>query len=96
MQTNRYERGLNLPSAETIVKLARILHVSTDELLIGESKDQSRPQIQIRSVKLLEKFQVLDQLPKEEQETALNILDGVIARYELNRLAERIPRHPTS
>ena len=89
MQTNRYERGLNLPSAETIVKLAQLLHVTADELLTGR-KDGAPPAPEIRSIKLLEKFQALDRLPKEEQATALNILEGVIARYELGRLAERV------
>jgi transcriptional regulator with XRE-family HTH domain len=89
MQTNRYERGLNLPSAETIVKLAQILRVTADELLTGR-REAAQAAPEIRSIKLLDKFQALDQLPKEEQETALNILEGVIAKYELGRLAERM------
>lgn len=90
MQVNRYERGINLPSVETAVKLARILQVTTDELLTGQRKSPKVPRI--RSVKLFEKFRTLDQLPKEEQETAVRILDGVIAKHELERLADRVKR----
>jgi len=34
----------------------------------------------------------LAKLPKDEQEVAMQILDGVIAKYELAHLAERVER----
>lgn len=89
MQVNRYERGINVPSADTIARLARILQVSTDDLLFAEKTPQPP---EIRSVALFERFRVLDTLPKEAQDTALEILDGVIAKHELAKLADRIRR----
>jgi len=88
MQVNRYERGINLPSVETAVKLARLLQITTDELLTGSETTPTPPPI--RNIKLVERLQLLDQLPRGEQEVALQILDGVIAKYELGRLAGKL------
>ncbi len=92
MQVYRYEKGENLPSVETAVRLARILHVSVDELLTGEKSGTLTAAQPLKSVKLLEKFRALERLPKDEQEVALQILDGVIAKYELEHLADRMRR----
>ncbi len=89
VQVYRYEKGENLPSAETIVKLSEILQVTTDELLKG-SDIPIEPKI--RSPKLLERFQTLDQLPKERQTVALQMLDAVISQHELESFTERVRR----
>jgi transcriptional regulator with XRE-family HTH domain len=85
MQINRYERGLNVPSIETTVRMAEALHISIDELLTGKGGDPEVPVI--RSPKLYERFRRLDTLPKPEQEMAISLLDGVLAKHELARLA---------
>lgn len=92
MQVYRYEKGLNLPSAETAVKLARILQVTTDELLTGERHGPERPKI--RSPKLFDRFQSLDQLPKEKQEMAVQLLDAILSQHELESFTERVRRPP--
>ncbi|HEV2718495.1 MAG TPA: helix-turn-helix transcriptional regulator [Thermoanaerobaculia bacterium] len=89
MQVYRYEKGLNLPAVETAVRLAQILQVSTDELLTG-SERSSPPKI--KSVRLFERMRMLDELPKDKQELALQILDGVIAQHEMQSLTERLRR----
>lgn len=86
MQVYRYEKGLNLPAVETAIRLAQILQVSIDELLTG--KERSTPP-KIKSVRLFERVRVLDQLPKDKQELALQILDTVIAQHELESIGER-------
>ncbi len=90
VQVYRYEKGENLPSAETIVKLAELLQVTTDELLKGGANSTSAPKI--RSPKLLDRFQTLDQLPKERQDVALQLLDAIISQHELESLPTRIRR----
>lgn len=89
-QISRYERGVNLPAAEKVVALARVLRVTPDSLLIGDKKGEQP--IEFGNIRLYEKFRVLDKLPKEEQEIALHILDGVIAKYELEHLADRMKK----
>ncbi len=88
-QVYRYEKGENLPSAETIVKLSEILQVTADELLKG-SDVLSEPKI--RSPKLFERFQTLDQLPKERQTVALQLLDAIISQHELESFTDRVRR----
>lgn len=89
MQVYRYEKGVNVPSAETIVKLSEILQVTTDELLKGGDVAHEP---KIRSPKLLERFRTLDQLPKEKQAVALQMLDAVISQHELEAFTDRVRR----
>jgi transcriptional regulator with XRE-family HTH domain len=82
-QVYRYEKNENVPSAEMILKLSNILHVSCDELLKG--KDHSEPTI--RSPKLFDRFRRLDDLPKERQEAAMTVLDAIITQHEFEAIA---------
>lgn len=88
-QISRYEREINLPTADRIVALARVLRVTPNKLLLGTRGEE---RIELKNIRLFERFRQLDKLPKEEQEIALQILDGVIAKYELAHLAERVKR----
>jgi transcriptional regulator with XRE-family HTH domain len=89
-QLSRLERGTSLPSAETVLALARALRATTDALLRGDRDGEEL--IEFGNIRLYEKFRLLDKLPKEEQEIALQILDGVIAKYELGHLADRMKK----
>lgn len=77
MQVSRYERGIGLPSLETCVQLAAILRVSTDELLLGHERDE---ELAISDVRLLDKFQRLQELGKRDREAVIILIDGVLAR----------------
>ncbi len=89
MQVYRYEKGLNLPSLETAIRLAKILQVSIDDLVTGRA--HSEPP-KIKSVRIFERMRELDQLPKDKQALALQILDTVIAQHELQSLTDRLRR----
>ena len=93
MQVSRYEKGVNLPSVEMAIKLARILQVTTDELLTGDRSAPEPPKI--RSPKLFDRFQTIDALPKEKQEVAVQLLDAIISQHELESFTERV-RRPAS
>ena len=84
---SRYERGLSVPSAATIVELARVLHVSTDELLVG-SIESSDGTLEIRHAVLLDRFRQLDQEieDRKELETILSLLDAFLAKKRLKKL----------
>jgi transcriptional regulator with XRE-family HTH domain len=88
-QISRYERDVNLPTADRVVALARVLRVSPNALLLGTRGEEK---IEFNNIRLYERFRALDKLPKDEQELALQILDGVIAKYELAHLADRVKR----
>ena len=87
MQISRYESGTNLPAAESIVRLAEVLHVTTDELLTGK-KPETDP-VQVRHLGLLERLRLVDQLPRKDIEAAINVLDAFVARHEFTDVAAR-------
>ncbi len=83
---NRWERGTYVPHVEMLVKLADILQVSLDEL-IGRTDNLSEPTI--RNHELHELMQQVDQLPDFEQQTAVVMLDGLVKKSQMERLASQ-------
>lgn len=91
---NRWERGTYVPHVEMLVKLADILQVSLDEL-IGRTDSFSEPTI--RNHELHELLQQVDQLPDFEQQTAVVMLDGLVKKNQMERLAnQRRGKRPTT
>ena len=70
-----YEAGSQMPSADKVVELAKVLGVTTDELLLGESEmtvsEDLRP--------ILKRF---DSLPPEIRNQARIALKGVLFGFE--------------
>jgi transcriptional regulator with XRE-family HTH domain len=83
---SRYERGLNVPSASTIVELARILQVTTDELLTGTAEPPETPAIQ--NATLFERFRQLDAEieDRRELETIVSLLDAFLAKKRMQKV----------
>lgn len=90
MQISRYERDVHLPALEKIAAIARVLRVSVDTLLWGETKPEEK--LEFQNLRLYERLRELDRLPKDEQETVLRLIDAVLAKYELEHLAARVRR----
>lgn len=88
MLISRYEREVNLPAAEKIVRLARALHVTTDALLRGDRSGEEP--IEFKSIRLYERFRALDGLPREDQETVVRLVDAVLAKHKLEHLADEV------
>ncbi|CDG19901.1 putative transcriptional regulatory protein [Xenorhabdus poinarii G6] len=78
-QLNKYESGLNIPPAEMMVKLADVLGVTVDYLLTGNPVEDSP----LASSRLFRRFQVLEQLEPEDQETVIKIIDAMIAKQRM-------------
>lgn len=87
MQVSRYERGLTLPSIEKAFRLAHFLQVSVDELLEGKLRSQEP---EIRDIRLLQRFRVLDTFPAAERESAHVLLDALIAKHRMEHLTDDI------
>lgn len=86
-QLSRIEREASTPSAETLIALARALHASVDTLLVGDrSAEPSQP---IRNVRLLERFQKLENIDRDEQETAIKLIDALIAKHNVEQALGR-------
>ena len=75
-QLNKYESGLNVPPADMLVKLAYTLDVSVDYLLTGNPMEDSP----LASSRLFKRFQVLEHLNQDDQDTVIKIIDAMIAK----------------
>jgi transcriptional regulator with XRE-family HTH domain len=73
-----YEHGTLRLHGELIVELARILSVSSDELLGlgGESKSMTAP----KNRRLLRRLQELDSLPRRDQQALLRTIDAFLRK----------------
>lgn len=86
-QLSRIEREHSTPSAETLIALARALHTTTDALLIGDR--QGEPKQPIRNVRLLERFLKLETIDRDEQETAIKLIDALVAKHDVEQALAR-------
>ncbi len=82
MQISRYERGLGLPAAETIVALATALKVTTDYLLLGKSAEAEPRDLPMEDVVLLEKFREAQRLTGADREALVVVIDSILVRRE--------------
>lgn len=91
MVISRYERGAAVPRMDSLVSLAEALHVSTDELATGR-RPADATTTPIRNVLLLERFRDLEDLPKEDQDVAMKLLDALIAARQAETALARARR----
>ncbi|WP_299945305.1 helix-turn-helix transcriptional regulator [uncultured Microbulbifer sp.] len=77
-QVRRYEAGAAQPTLEGLVKLAKALHVSLDELVFEES--ERGPSNKTRLL-----FEAIEQLQDGEQAIIREVLEGMILKYEVRR-----------
>lgn len=87
MLVSRWERGVHLPAADKVAALARVLHVSTDALLLGDRKGEES--VPFENIQLFERMRILDRLPRSELATVLDVIDAVLARHEMKGVVER-------
>jgi len=72
-----YERGeVRIPS-DLVVKIARFLHVSSDELL-GLQPIAQKPAMKDR--RFLRRLEQIDQLPKRDRDAILRLINAVLAK----------------
>jgi len=87
-QVSAYERGVNLPSTEVLIKLAEVFNVTLDYLAF-EANGQSAT-INIQDKELLRRFEEIDGLTEKEKSLAKEILDLVILKHKFQNLAHPI------
>jgi transcriptional regulator with XRE-family HTH domain len=83
-QISRYENGRMSPSAEAVVRLAEILDVSTDYLLIDQSP---RRPLHAPENALGEHINTLAELSPDELSVIRSVIDGLVAKSRLRTLA---------
>ncbi|MDO7837513.1 helix-turn-helix transcriptional regulator [Sphingobium sp. HBC34] len=76
---NKYEGGLSTPPAELLVKLAEALDTTVDYLLTGTQIEQSN----LANIRLFRRFQALENLGQDDQQTVMRIIDALIAQQRV-------------
>lgn len=85
-QMRRYEKGASSPTLEVIKNMAKVLGVSSDELIFDEREGVASTKILDR--KLLEQFESLARMSPRDQEAVKIVLESMIIK---NRLEEVMP-----
>jgi transcriptional regulator with XRE-family HTH domain len=83
---NRWERGTALPQFDTVVKIADILQISLDELA-GRTETTSEPKI--HNYELLNLYHQVDDLPDEEQQALVLVIDSFIKKTQMSKVVNK-------
>jgi len=86
-QISSYERGVNVPSGEILISLAKAFEVSLDYL--AQMAPLNAPQVAIADLDLVEKVQLVDKLGDEERQLVKNIMDLVVMKGRVRALADQ-------
>ena len=81
-QIRRYEAGTSQPTMEGLIKLAKALHVSIDELVFDESERGPS-----NKMKLM--FEAIGNLNDKEQSIIQELIEGMLVKYESRRWDSR-------
>ncbi len=79
-QIKRYESGTAQPTLETLVKLAKALDVTLDDLVFGDAQRGRAEDFRMQ-------FEALNEFTPEDKRIAKELLDSLILKHTANRLA---------
>lgn len=88
-QISRYERGIVMPNAETLVDLAEFLRISVGSLLVGEEQPAATAAAPIQDIALLERFRDLEKLGRKDREVAITLIDALIQSRQHEQVSSR-------
>ncbi|MCG9768452.1 helix-turn-helix transcriptional regulator [Pseudoalteromonas piscicida] len=78
-QIKRYEAGTAQPTLETLVRLAKALHTTLDNLVFGEDSRTPLDELKLQ-------FEALSQFNDEERKVAKEVLESLILKHNANAL----------
>lgn len=76
---NKYEGGFGAPSIDTVAKIAEALGTTVDYLITGTEIEQSN----LANIRLFRRFQALENMGPEDQQTVMRIIDALIAQQRM-------------
>ena len=77
-QIRRYEAGTSEPTLGVLIKLAKFLHVSIDELVFDDNDRGPNDRMKLM-------FEAIQNLKDDEQNIIHELLEGMIVKYESRR-----------
>jgi len=85
---NRWETGDAVPHFDTVVKIAEALDVSLDELA---GRIDATDKQQLRNPELHQLYQQVDELPDEDQQALMVVIDRLVTS---SRVSRAVGTHP--
>ncbi|MGC6327881.1 helix-turn-helix domain-containing protein [Rhizorhabdus sp. FW153] len=73
---NKYEGGFGTPPVDTLVRIADALGTTLDYLVTGAEIEESN----LANIRLFRRFQALEELAEEDQQTVMRVIDAMIAQ----------------
>ena len=77
-QIKRYEAGTTQPTLEALVKIAKSLHISLDDLVFGENERGPDDNLKLQ-------FEAISELEDTDKFIVLEVLEGLIIKYQAKR-----------
>lgn len=77
------ERGARGVTVHQVVRVAKVLEASTDEILIGENVPTPRKSLRHR--RLLQRLQQVEHLPDSDRRVILQLLEGLLRHHQERR-----------
>lgn len=77
-QIKRYETGSSQPSLDTLKKISKALRVSIDSLAFDDAEATTADTLRLQ-------FDAISLMPENEQAIILELLEGMIIKYETRR-----------
>jgi len=84
-QIKRYESGSAQPTLDSLVNLAKALHVSLDALVFDESERGPSDELRFQ-------FEAVSHMPVEERRIIQALLDGMIVKYQTKQMVNGFSR----
>jgi len=85
-QISSYERGINVPSGEILIALARAFDISLDYL--AQIAPLNATQVAIADLDLIEKVQLVDKLDDDDRQLVKRVMDLVVMKSRVRALAD--------
>ena len=86
-QYGRVENSKVEPTLKTLLKIADALGVSLDDLVKG--KDDPMKDIEVKDKSLLDKVKLIDQLPDDEKNTVLKVIDMALTKSKFKEFFQQ-------
>ena len=80
VQLRRYEAGTSQPTLDAIKRLAIALSVSSDEIIFDTDERDPDEDLKLR-------FEAVTQFDEQHKEAAKTLLDGLILKYQAQKIA---------
>jgi len=78
-QVKRYEAGTAQPTLDTLIRLAKALHVSLDELVFQTGERGPDDDLRLQ-------FEAVSQMPIEDKKIIKALLEGMIVKYQTQQM----------